>query len=180
MKTTALITLFCAVVLFPAHAGTIAVDPTSGQAGLVSGYGGLTLGWEFQVTAADGIVIDGLGFWDDQSDGFLFSQTFDVGLWDAATGTLLRESVLTSGSALKPSLDPDGSWRVNSVTPLSLAPGLYRIGALMPENGANSTVGDPATFQSAPGVSLVRFLRQIGSPTLAMPDLGPTAVELGS
>jgi len=54
-----------------------------------------------------------------------------------------------------------------------LVPGLYRIGALMPANGANDIVNDPATFQSSPGVSLVQFLRQIGSPTLAMPDLGP-------
>jgi len=86
---------------------------------------------------------------------------------------LLRESVVTSGSALKSSLDPDGGWRVNSVSPLFLAPGSYRIGALMPVSGANNIVSDPATFQSAPGVSFVGFLRQIGSPTLAMPDTGP-------
>jgi hypothetical protein len=173
MKTTTLITICCTVVLSLAQAGTIGVDPTSGGNGLVSGYGGLTLGWEFQVSAINGITIDGLGFWDDQSDGFLFGQTFDVGLWDAATGTLLRESVITSASTLKPSLDPAGGWRGNTVSPLYLAPGLYRIGALMPVSGGNNIVSDPATFQSAPGVSLVRFLRQIGSPTLAMPDIGP-------
>jgi hypothetical protein len=173
MKTTTLITLFCAVLLSPAQAGTIGVDPTSGQNGLVSGYGGLTLGWGFQVTATSGIVVDGLAFWDYQSDGLLFSQTFPVGLWDASTGTLLRQSVITSASALKPSLDPDGGWRVNSVSPLYLAPGFYRIGALMPESGGNQIVGDPATFQAAPGLSFVGFLRQIGSATLAMPDMGP-------
>jgi len=58
-----------------------------------------------------------------------------------------------------------------------LAPGLYRIGALMPENGANPIVSDPGVFQSASGVGLVRFLRQIGSPTLAMPDIGPPYPE---
>jgi len=173
MKTTILITVFCAVVLSAAHAGTIAVDPTSGVEGLVSGNGGLTLGWEFQVSATNGIVVDGLGFWDYQSDGFLFGQTFDVGLWDASSGTLLRESVITSASTLEPSLDPDGGWRVNAVSPLYLAPGHYRIGALMPVSGANNIVSDPATFQSASGVSFVGFLRQIGSPTLAMPDTGP-------
>lgn len=173
MKTSTLITILCALILSPAHAGTIAVDPTSGVEGLVSGYGGLTLGWEFQVSATNGITVDGLGFWDDQSDGFLFGQTFDVGLWDASSGTLLRESVITSSSALKPSLDPAGGWRVNSVSPLFLASGSYRIGALMPVSGANDIVSDPATFQSAPGVSFVGFLRQIGSPTLAMPDTGP-------
>ena len=173
MKTSALFTLFCAVLLSLAQAGTIGVDPTSGQNGLVSGYGGMTLGWEFQVTATDGIVVDGLAFWDYQSDGFVFGQTVPVGLWDASSGALLRQSVITSASAFKPSLDSDGGWRVNSVAPLFLGPGLYRIGALMPESGANPIVGDPATFQSAPGTSLVGFLRQIGSPTLAMPDIGP-------
>ena len=173
MKTTTLIAALCAVVLSPAQAGIIGVDATSGVNGLVSGNGGLTLGWEFQVTATNGITVDGLGFWDYQSDGFLFSQTFDVGLWDASTSTLLRESVIASASALEPSLDADGGWRVNAVTPLFLAPGSYRIGALMPVSGANAIVSDPATFQSAPGINFVGFLRQIGSPTLAMPDTGP-------
>ena len=170
MKTTALVTICCTAVLFLAQAGTIGVDTTSGATGLVSGYGGLTLGWEFQVSATNGITVDGLGFWDYQSDGFLF-QTFDVGLWDAAAGTLLRESVITSVSTLKPSLDPDGGWRVNSVSPVYLAPGVYRIGALMPVSGGNQIVASGATVQSTPGVSFVRFLRQIGSPTLAMPNI---------
>src|SRR5207245_3210203 len=167
MKTTTLMTVLCAVVLSPAQAGDIGVDPTSGSTGLVSGSGGLTLGWEFQVTASDGIVVDGLGFWDHQSDGLLFGQTFPVGLWDASTGTLLRNSVITSASTLLPSLDPDGSWRVNSVSPLYLAPGSYRVGALMPDSGANQIVAFGATVQSAAEVSLVSYLRQIGSSTLA-------------
>lgn len=170
MKTTPFITIFCSIVLSPALAGTIGVDPTSGSTGLVSGYGGLTLGWEFEVTAAEGITVDGLGFWDHQSDGFLFSQTFPVGLWDPSTGTLLRSSVITSASTSEASLDPDGGWRVNSVSPVYLAPGLYRIGALMPESGGNQIVVSGPGAQSAAGVGLVRFLRQIGSTTLAMPD----------
>jgi hypothetical protein len=177
MKTTTLTIVFCAVILVRVQAGTIAVDPTNGQAGLVSGSGGLTLGWEFQVSAPDGISVDGLGFWDDQSDGFFFGQTFHVGLWDASTGALLRQSVITSASPLKPSHDPDGGWRVNPVSPLFLRPGFYRVGALMPQSGANPIVSDPAGFQSEPGVSLVRFLRNIGSSTLAMPDIGPPYPE---
>jgi len=52
----------------------------------------------------------------------------------------------------------------------------------MPVSGGNNIVNDPATFQSAAGISFVGFLRQIGSPTLAMPDTGPPypgAVWLG-
>ena len=171
MKMKILIFLLCTVVFTSIQAGTIGVDPTSGQNGLVSGNGGLTLGYEFQVSDTNGIIVDGLGFWDYQSDGFLFSQTFPVGLWDAATGTLLRSSVITSASALKASLDPDGGWRVNAVAPVFLAPGLYRIGALMPVSGANQMIVFQSTYQTGAGISLTRFMRQIGSITLAMPDL---------
>ena len=171
MKLWALITLLCMAVLTSIQAGTIGVDPTSGQSGLVSGYGGLTLGYEFQVSDTNGIVVDGLGFWDDQSDGFLFGQTFPVGLWDSGTGTLLRSSVIASASALKASLDPDGGWRVNAVAPVFLAPGLYRIGALMPVSGGNQMIAFQSTYQTGAGINLARFMRQIGSATLAMPDL---------
>ena len=40
----------------------------------------------------------------------------------------------------------------------------------MPESGANQIVDFAAMSQSATGVSLVSYLRQIGSSTLAMPD----------
>jgi len=44
----------------------------------------------------------------------------------------------------------------------------------MPEAGGNQIVDDSGiTIQSEPGVDSVRFLRQIGSPTLAMPDIPP-------
>jgi hypothetical protein len=168
MKTATLTALLFAIFLSSVHAGTIAIDPTNGTTALS---GGVTVGWEFQVTNVDGIIVDGLGFWDHQSDGFLFSQTFPVGLWDPTTGALLRDTLITSNSKLKPSLHPDGDWRFNSVSPLYLSPGAYRIGARLPDAAANQIVDFSATVQSAPGVSLVRFLRQIGSPSLAMPDI---------
>lgn len=170
MKTTILIIILCTAVLTSAQASTVGVDPSSGDTALVSGFGGLTLGYEFEVSDTNGIVVDGLGFWDYQSDGFLFDQTFPVGLWDAATGTLLRSSVITSSSPLRTSLDPDGGWRVNAVAPVFLAPGLYRIGALMPDSGANQIVDYQATVHTGAGINFVRFLRQVGSTTLAMPD----------
>jgi hypothetical protein len=154
-------------------AGTISIDPTSGTAGLA---GGLTEGYEFAVTNADGIVVDGLGFWDDQSDGFYMGQTFPVGLWET-NGTLLCSTVITSTSALTPSAHPGGDWRINAVVPIHLPPGLYRVGGLLPDVGANATIGDPATFQTAPGINLVRFLRHIDGTTLTMPDIGPPYPE---
>lgn len=176
MKASILITIFCATIV-SARASTVAVDPTSGEVAVSSGTGGLTLGYEFQVAVPGGITVDGLGYWDYQANGFLLNQTFDVGLWDASSAVLLRSSTITSASALQTSAHPSGDWRINPVTPLNLAPGLYRIGALIPVQGANGTVVDVATFTTAPGVTLVRFMRQIGSSTLAMPNIGPAYPE---
>lgn len=166
------LSLFCSAP--QAFAQTfLGADTISGTTALVSGNGGLTLGWQFQVTAPAGIIVNGLGFWDYQSNGFSFNQAFDVGLWNSSTGTLLQESVITSSSTLVPSTDTAGGWRVNAVLPLYLAPGFYTIGALMPTNGANQIAIDPQTYQTGSGISLIGFVRQIGSPTLAMPDIGP-------
>lgn len=171
MKTALLITISIAV-LTSAHAGTIGVDAAAGTPFVSSGFGGFTLGWEFEVMAREGILLDGLGYWDHRSDGFFLNQTFHVGLWHPA-GNLLRDTIITSNSALQPSLHDGGDWRINSVAPLRLTPGLYRIGVLMPEAGANAFPGADLTLISPPEVNFVRFLRQVGSPTLAMPDIPP-------
>jgi hypothetical protein len=171
MKPLTLITLVSALFVGSACAGTIAVDPISGQTGYSSGFGGLTLGWEFQVTASEGITVDSLGFWDYQSDGFLFSQTFPVGIWEASSGTLLRSTTITSSSALRTSLHSDGDWRFNAISPVYLPPGTYRIGYLDPPSGANAEVDWQATVQAASGITLTRHMRQIGNTNLTMPDL---------
>ncbi|MGC3958307.1 MAG: PPC domain-containing protein [Verrucomicrobiota bacterium] len=147
--------------------------PPAAPAGLG---GGITEGYEFAVTNADGIVVDGLGYWDDSSDGFYLGQTFPVGLWET-NGTLLRSTVITSSSTLTSSAHPNGDWRVNAVTPVHLPPGSYRLGGLLPDVGANATIGYPSTYQIAPGINLVRFLRHIDGTTLTMPDLGPPYPE---
>ena len=172
MKIALIIPLFLSIAT-SLFAGTISIDPTSGTAGYG---GGITDGYEFAVTNADGIVVDGLGFWDDQSNGFSFGQTFPVGLWET-NGTLLRSTVITSTSTLTTSAHPSGDWRINAVLPIHLPPGLYRLGALLPDVGANATIGYPATYQIAAGIDLVRFLRHIDGTTLTMPDIGPPYPE---
>ncbi len=106
-----------------------------------------------RVRAPEGITVDGLGFWDYQSDGFYLGQTFPVGLWDA-TGALLRSTTITASAGLRASLHPSGGWRVSAVSQVLLAPGLYRIGALMPVSGANQIVAFAATVQTVPGVTV--------------------------
>lgn len=155
-------------------AGSLGVDVLSGTAGLS---GGITAGYEFAVTNADGITVDGLGFWDDQANGFLLGQTFSVGLWEADTGTLLASTDINSSSALKVSAHTGGDWRVNSVTPVYLPPGLYRLGGLLPDTAANPTLGSDGVVQLGGGIELIRYLRHIDGTTLVMPDLGPPYPE---
>ena len=174
MKVIALIVPICLSIATPLSAGNIGVDALSGTVGLG---GGVTEGYEFEVTGADGIIVDGLGFWDDQSNGFLLGQTFSVGLWEASTGTLLGSTVITSTSALTPSAHPGGDWRINAVPPIHLAPGLYRMGGLLPDVGANAIIFTDATLQLAPGINLIRYLRHIDGTTLVMPDIPPPYPE---
>jgi len=174
MKISALAIPLYLSIATSLSAGTLGVDALTGSAGLG---GGVTEGYEFAVTNADGIVVDGLGFWDDQSDGFILGQTFSVGLWDANTGTLLRSSVITSSSALTPSAHPGGDWRINAVPPIFLPPGLYRMGGLLPDVGANAVIFIDATLQLAPGINLIRYLRHIDGTTLIMPDIPPPYPE---
>jgi hypothetical protein len=155
-------------------AGGLGLDVLTGTAGYA---GGLTAGYEFAVTNSAGITVDGLGFWDDQADGFYLSQTFPVGLWDANTGTLLSSTVISSSSALKTSTHTGGDWRLNTVTPVYLPPGLYRLGGLLPDVGANPTIGGDGTIQLGTGINLIRYLRHIDGTTLIMPDLGPPYPE---
>jgi hypothetical protein len=163
----------CLSIVTSLSAGTLAVDALTGLAGLG---GGVTEGYEFEVTGADGIVVDGLGFWDDQSNGFFLGQTFPVGLWQA-NGTLLSTTVITSTSTLTPSAHTGGDWRINAVTPIHLPPGLYRIGGLLPDVGANAVIFSGATTQVASGITIIRYLRHIDGTTLVMPDIPPPYPE---
>jgi hypothetical protein len=174
MKAIFLIASGCIFLVSSLTAGTIAVDALSGTGGLA---GGITAGYEFEVTNPEGIVVDGLGYWDDQSNGFFVGQTFAVGLWEAGTGTLLTSSVITSASALTPSAHPNGDWRVNPVTPVHLPPGLYRFGGLLPDVGANPVILSGATLQIAPDLTIIRHLRHIDGSNLVMPDIPPPYPE---
>ena len=174
MKKIHLVVLLCLSIANSRAASTVAVDASTGQAGLA---GGLTEGYEFEVTQADGIVVDGLGFWDEQANGFFLGQTFPVGLWDPSNGTLLRSTVITSTSPLTPSAHTGGDWRINPVPPIHLDPGLYRIGGLLPDVGANAVVSSDATVDLAPGINLIRYLRHIDGSTLVMPHLPPPYPE---
>jgi hypothetical protein len=177
------VALIGSAVLCSARAGIIGVDVTNGESNYVSGIEGLTIGWQFQVTATNGITIDGLGFWDDGADGFAGGQTFPAGVWDPTTTNLLRSTVVGTFSAKVNSLDTNGCWRVTPITPLYLPAGTYRIGAVMPVTTDNKIINLFASTQTGPGIDFEgMYLYHSMSIGLTMPDtpsIGTGAANFG-
>lgn len=87
-----------------------------------------TLGWEF--TLSQSVVVTHLGLWDYGADGLNHSHL--VTIWSTgAVKTRLVEGTVPDGGA------PDSEWQWVSVTPTTLGPGTYRIGAVYPYAGSN-------------------------------------------
>jgi hypothetical protein len=113
-------------------AGTIAILPQSGgfQNHLYN-YNG-TLGWTFSLSTP--LVVTDLGYYDAAGDGL--SDSYPVGIWDGS-GTLLTSATVLSGTS---GTLMDG-FRFVSITPITLGPGGYTIGAF-----ANATSTDDFRF----------------------------------
>ncbi len=87
-----------------------------------------TLGWEF--TLSQSVVVTHLGLWDYGADGLNHSHL--VTIWSTGTvKTRLVEGTVPDGGA------PGSEWRWVSVTPTTLGPGTYRIGAVYPVTTAH-------------------------------------------
>jgi hypothetical protein len=125
-----------------ARAGHIALDIIGGgfASGVYSGTSGGsgTSGWEFTVNSP--ITIDSLGLWDEGSQPL--PNTHQVGLWDNG-GNLLASTTITNASTPVASASGEGQWLFNAITPLTLQPGDYIIGAVY---GFNQP--DPARFST--------------------------------
>ena len=86
-------------------------------------------GWAFTVTSP--IIVDGLGFWDAGSDGLV--EKHEVGLWLASVAVPLliaSEDVSNNDSVAVPSSSSTGRWLFSTISPVTLAPGSYIIGAM--------------------------------------------------
>lgn len=127
-------------------------------------------GWQFTLSQA--ITISALGVWDEGSDGL--SINHEVGLWTAGE-TLLRTATVDNTSIPIASAFPDGRWLFEEITPITLAPGSYVLGAVWgdPVIGA-----DPfrffTTFDTVSGVSFdgSRAKTLLTAPDLVFPDEG--------
>jgi hypothetical protein len=122
----------------------------------------LTLGFAFSVDRTR--TVTALGAFDDLGDGFLFD--VPVGIWDA-DGDLLASTVIAKGSGG----ELDGSFRFNSIAPLTLTAGAhYVVGAFYAGDFASSLdTGFGGAGVIAPHVHIDGD-RFAGSGVFAFPD----------
>lgn len=124
-----------------------------------------TLGWEF--TLSKPIVVTHLGLWDYGADGLIHSHL--VTIWSTGSNPQrLVEGTVPSGGA------PGSVWRWVSVTPTSLLPGTYRIGAVYPIGGANPppTTHDliAAFAQTVTTATPITYVKNVYGTTTGYPD----------
>ncbi|MFM2404236.1 MAG: hypothetical protein RL223_2116 [Pseudomonadota bacterium] len=135
--------------------------------------------WGYALHTDRALTLTALGAWDSDSDGL--GRAVEVGLWDAA-GTLLASVGVDDASAWRAaSAEAGGSWLLASIAALWLAPGDYRLGQVVTDQGPTWLL--PAGVSTADGVQLTQSLTQwSGASGLGLPEdpsaqlvLGPTA-----
>ena len=132
-------------------------------------------GWAFTVTSA--LTIDGLGFWDADSNGLL--ESHEVGLW--LTSTPIPEGVLITSATVSNtqsvavgSMSTSGRWLFSSVPAVTLVPGTYTLGAvyrLGPPGSYDPFVSDSFTIVTAPGLQYDNVREIHNTPNLTRPTI---------
>lgn len=131
---------------------------------------GFTLGYEFTVSQT--ITVDRLGFYDEGNDGLVTAH--DVGIYDLC-GTLRTSGTVLSGTGST----LNGNYRYVSVTPVVLAAGTYRIGAVVFNGGSNDRfLRGVTTVATDSIVTYVRGKINNGVAALQFPTLDATSTGL--
>jgi hypothetical protein len=155
----------------PAKSAEIALDFTGTVVN--SFLAELTFGWSFQ--ANQSIIVDGLGFFDDEiRTGPDLHQDHLVSLWNSA-GVLLAQTTITNASVAVASTAAGGEWLFNDITPVTLSAGEYVIGAHDPVCTSILDCDDIRFLDNAITSSLITFIeaRNIngnGFPTASIPE----------
>ena len=183
MKTRLWGMLITCILLIPLKvaANTVAVDFTSTQNWSFGA--GLTIGWGF--TVSQPLIVDQLGYYDHEQDGFVFDH--EVGLFRVSDMSLLTSGVVTDASTL------DGLFRYTNVASVVINPGeTYYVAGYDPAfcaGGLNpcGPTPDPHDRVGNPPYADLGFAPQItfdgwhneSSPSLQfttyIPDIGPWA-----
>jgi hypothetical protein len=139
---------------------------------------GVTMG--YAITPTTTLQLDALGFWDAGSDGLPAS--FQLGVWQTSTESLLASVTIDSTDALDTSLTVEGGqWRYETLlSPITLASGsTYMLGFFNP---VEMTFSDYLFFNQftitndpAVTLSLERFTANTGS--LSFPSFPFVSVD---
>ncbi len=131
---------------------------------------GFTVGYEFSVSQT--ITVDRLGFYDEGNDGLVTAH--DVGIFDLC-GTLRASGTVAAGT----SSPLNGGYRYVSITPVVLAAGTYRIGAVVFNGGSHDRfLHGVTTVATDSTVTFVRGKLNNGVALLQFPTLDATATGL--
>ncbi len=115
-----------------------------------------SIGWQFQV-GPSGIVVTSLGLAQEQ----VAQGARDVGIWNEGATLLASTTIDVSTATL------DGLFYYESIAPLALAPGTYRIAGVFLQDTGNYAYDTP--FTTGPNITFVQAAYTSGS-SLAFPS----------
>lgn len=138
-----------------ARAGVLVLDIFENP-GSTGSAGSQSLGWQFQVNKP--ILVDGLAFWDHTD-----TQNHDVGIFNDTTQALLVSTTVLPTDPVSGT----GPWRVHSIAPFLLAPGIYDIAA---ETGSDNYTYNPSSMSTVSQITWLQDRFLFGSSTLAFPS----------
>ena len=128
--------------------------------------GALTAGWQFTVSSP--ITVSALGLFD--VDANALTNSHSVGLWTNSS-TLLVQATVDNGSTPVSSVSGAGRWLFTSITPLTLSPGIYDVGAFYSPSDADLLMYHTALPTTISGVTFNTTRLGIGS-ALSYPNGG--------
>jgi hypothetical protein len=154
-----------------ARAQTPITDFTGGVTDFATSARTVTYGFDFTVSG-DSRTISALGFFDIGSDGL--TEPHEVGLWDSA-GNLLASTTIDNTATPVTSTSTIGRWLTKDITPITLPPGSYILGAFYNADSPDYLVRN-AVASSISGVThgTTRFIN-IGGGLLFPTNFIPTS-----
>lgn len=169
------LSLLAGALTLTAAADGLAVDIVAGNAyvrGTWANYG-------YSFVVNEPIRVDALGLWDLNADGL--TDEHPVGLWNS-DGELLAQATVGNSSELVASVNSTHGWRFESISPIELTPGTYKLGAYYPTNAdpfVVDLVDNPATLQFSPHITFGEdFVTTGGTEFFTEPNT-PTGVANG-
>lgn len=142
-----------------ARADSLAVDFSGSDTtfNCVNPGSGCTAGYDFFVSLPS--TVTALGVWEPSTG---VADSHEVGLWNAA-GILIASAMVTNADTPVASAETGSLWLFTSITPVTLFPGQYIIGAFYSDGSADVLAGNATTDLTAPSIELGDAMTAAGS-----------------